>query len=219
MDQQQQQQPETAVFVGNLAYASTEDSIRNLFGSVGAIQRVKVLVFSDTQRPKGAAIVTFEEASAAAQAVDQLQGASLDGRQISLRPFYTNGPPQREGGFRGESRGGRGGDFGGRGGFRGGRGGDFGGRGGDFGGRGAGRAPAPAGAGVVVTVGNLPFRSTWRDIKDVFNQVAPVLRADITSRGSGSVSFATMDEAMAVVKDLQGADLGGRPMSLRIARE
>jgi RNA recognition motif-containing protein len=208
----QQQQPETAVFVGNLAYASTEDSLRNLFGTVGAIQRVKVLVFSDTQRPKGAAIVTFEDASAAALAIEQLQGATLDGRQIALRPFFTNGPPQREGGFRGESRGGRGGDFGGRGGFRGGR-------GGDFGGRGAGRAPAPSGGGVVVAVGNLPFSSTWRDLKDVFNQVAPVLRADITSRGAGTVSFATMDEAMAVVKDLQGADLGGRPMSLRIARE
>jgi hypothetical protein len=75
------------------------------------------------------------------------------------------------------------------------------------------------GAGVVVAVGNLPFSSTWRDIKDVFNQVAPVLRADITSRGCGTVSFSTMDEAIAAVRELQGSDLGGRPMSVRIARD
>lgn len=199
-----QQQAERAVFVGNLAYASTEDTLRDLFGSVGAIQNIKVLVFSDTQRPKGAAVVTFAEPSAAARAIHDLQGATVDGREIALRPFYTNGPPPREGGaFRG-----RGGDSGGRGGFRG---------GGDFGGRGGGRGPAPHGAGVVVAVGNLPFSSTWRDIKDVFNQVAPVLRADMTSRGSGTVSFSTMDEAIAAVRELQGSDLGGRPMSVRIA--
>ena len=204
----QQQQAERAVFVGNLAYASTEDTLHNLFGSAGAIQNVKMLVFSDTQRPKGAAVVTFAEPSAAARAIHELQGASVDGRPIALRPFYANGPPPREGGaFRG-----RGGDSGGRGGFRG---------GGDFGGRGGGRGPAQhgAGAGVVVAVGNLPFSSTWRDIKDVFNQVAPVLRADITSRGSGTVSFSSMDEAIAAVRELQGTDLGGRPMSVRIARD
>jgi cold-inducible RNA-binding protein len=207
----QQQQAERAVFVGNLAYASTEDTLRDLFGSVGAIQNVKVLVFSDTQRPKGAAVVTFAEPSAAARAIHELQGASVDGRPIALRLFYANGPPPREGGgaFRG-----RGGDSGGRGGFRG---------GGDFGGQrgGGGRGPAPygTGAGVVVAVGNLPFSSTWRDIKDVFNQVAPVLRADITSRGCGTVSFSTMDEAIAAVRELQGSDLGGRPMSVRIARD
>jgi cold-inducible RNA-binding protein len=199
-----QQQGERAVFVGNLAYASTEDTLRDLFCSVGAIQNIKVLVFSDTQRPKGAAVVTFAEPSAAARAIHDLQGATVDGRPIALRPFYTNGPPPRDGGaFRG-----RGGDSGGRGGFRG---------GGDFGGRGGGRGPAPHGAGVVVSVGNLPFSSTWRDIKDVFNQVAPVLRADMTSRGSGTVSFSTMDEAIAAVRELQGSDLGGRPMSVRIA--
>ena len=182
--QQHQQQEETSVFVGNLSYSTTEATLADFFSTVGAVQRAKVLVFNDTQRPKGAAVVTFQDAGAAQRAVQELDGSNLDGRQIHLRPYYTNAPPPRVGGGRGR----------GDGGF------------------------VRSSPGVVVTVSNLPFNITWRELKDTFNTVAPVMRADTVARGQGTVSFSTMDEATTALQHLQGADLGGRPMSLRIAR-
>jgi nucleolin len=141
------QQEGNTIFVGNLSFNTTEDSLYSFFGAVGTVQRAKVLVHRDTQKPKGQAIVTFDDAATATKAINELNGSDLDGRQVSIRVF-SSAPPPREGGYGGgrggggygggygggdrSYGGGRGGGrgFGDRGGFRGGRG------GGDYGGRG-----------------------------------------------------------------------------------
>ena len=112
---------EKAVFVGNMSYQTTEETLAATFSAMGTVARIKILTDRETGRPRGQAIVNFEEAAAAAKAVAALQGSEIDGRQINVRIFYTN-PPAREGG--------RGGGFGGRGGGRGRGFGDRGGRGG-----------------------------------------------------------------------------------------
>lgn len=124
----------TSVFVGNLSYTTTEDSLRQLFSSCGAIKEVRVATDS-TGGSRGFAHVDFESPESVEQAV-QKSGQEVDGR--SIRVDFSN--KRREGGggsrggfrggFRGDRGGYRGGSRGGRGGFRGGFEGERGSRGG-----------------------------------------------------------------------------------------
>lgn len=113
------------LFVGNLGFKTTEDSLRDFFGSGVANVRIAM---NEEGRPKGFAHIEFESPDAARKALDSNNGKEIDGREVRL-DLASNG------GSRGGRGGSRGGDRG-RGGFRG-RGGDRGGRGGGFrGGRG-----------------------------------------------------------------------------------
>ncbi len=119
------------LYVGNLSFNSTADSVRAAFQGVGEVTDVHLVTDRDTGRSRGFAFVTMGSAQAAADAIARMNGANLDGR-----PLRVNEAEERRGG----GGGGGGGGFGG-GGPRGGGGGggrDGGGRGGrgDGGGRG-----------------------------------------------------------------------------------
>lgn len=125
------------VFVGNISWNTTENSLKDAFSGCGAVVAVRIAKGPDGQA-KGFAHVEFDSTEAVSKAV-ALAGSDIDGRQIRVDPAKSS-----SGGGRGGDRGGRGGrggfggGFGGRGGDRGGRGGR-GGFGGGFGGRGGGR--------------------------------------------------------------------------------
>ena len=128
----------STVFIGNLSFNTSAESIREFFGECGTVKDVRIPMNEDG-RPKGFAHIEFEEPKAAAEAL-KLNGQELDGRAVRLDLSTSKGSGGRGGfgGGRGGFGGGRGGfDRGGRGGFGGGRGGFGGGRGGfDRGGRG-----------------------------------------------------------------------------------
>lgn len=108
------------LFVGNLPYTTTEDSLRELFSSDGRnVSRVTIVTDRDTGRSRGFAFVEMATDEEAQSAVSALNGAELDGRP--LRVDIAHDKPGGGGGGGGGGRGGRGG---GRGGDRGGRGGD-----------------------------------------------------------------------------------------------
>ena len=147
----------STLFVGNMSFQSSEDSVRDFFHKCGPIVSVRIAQ-GDDGRNRGFCHVEFESPEAAKSAL-KMGGQEMDGREVRLdisagrgagggrgRGGFDRGG---RGGFRGGDRGGfrggsggfRGGDRGGfRGGFRGGdrggfRGGDRGGRGGFRGGR------------------------------------------------------------------------------------
>jgi nucleolin len=136
-----------SLIVKNLSYDTTEDDLKEAFkGATGA----RILTHQDTGRSKGFGFVDFETVEEAKQALTNMTGETIDGREITIDFAHkrgSGGPHRggRGGGFRGGRGGGGGGGFrGGRGGggFRGGRGGDRGGRGrGGRGGRGRGGRP------------------------------------------------------------------------------
>ncbi|AKF10964.1 RNA recognition motif domain-containing protein [Sandaracinus amylolyticus] len=126
------------LYVGNLSFHTTEDTLRATFEAIGGVERVDVPMDRMTGRPRGFAFVTMASAEDAKRAIGDLDGSMLDGRPLRVnvaedRPRGGGGG----GGFGGGGGGGGRGGFGGGGGGGGGRGG-YGGGGGGRGGRGGG---------------------------------------------------------------------------------
>ena len=114
-----------SIFVGNLDFGTTEDSIRTLFEQHGAVDRVNLIRDRDTGQPRGFAFVEMADSSEADRAITALNGSSLDGRAINVneaRPKAERaGHGGGGGGFRSGNRSGGGRPRGGGGGGRGGR--------------------------------------------------------------------------------------------------
>src|SRR3954452_12734493 len=117
------------LYVGNLSFNSTTESVRAAFSESGEVTDVHIVTDRDSGQSRGFGFVTMGSAQQAQNAIAAMNGVLLDGR--SLRVNEAEERQNRGGG------GGGGGGFGGGGGG-GGRGGGGGGRGGGGGGRGGG---------------------------------------------------------------------------------
>ena len=103
------------IYVGNLAYATTDDGLKAAFAAFGEVTAVRVVTDRMTGRSKGFGFVTMPDATQAQAAIDALNGKELDGRTVRVNESQPK-PREERGGFRGS----RGGFGGGRGGFGGG---------------------------------------------------------------------------------------------------
>jgi cold-inducible RNA-binding protein len=92
------------LFVGNLAYAVTEDDLRELFSQAGTCESVSLVLDRDTGQSRGFAFVTMATAEDASRAKKQIDGTDLKGRR--LRVDEAN---DQSSGVRGASRGAGGG--------------------------------------------------------------------------------------------------------------
>ena len=108
--------PSNTLFIGNLSFDSTNDSIHEAFSAFGEISRVSLPTDRESGNPKGFGYVDFNTVDEAKAALESMNGTEVDGR--SIRVDYAT-PREDNGG--GGGRGGRGGfgDRGGRGGGRG----------------------------------------------------------------------------------------------------
>jgi len=114
------------MYVGNLAFGTTKQTLEALFGAHGVVTDVHLPTDRDTGRPRGFAFVTMDSRAAMESAIKDLDGKNVDGRAIKVNEAQ---PREERGGGGYGGGGGRGGDRGGdRGGYGGGRGGDRGGR-------------------------------------------------------------------------------------------
>ena len=89
------------IFVGNLDFAATEESVRSLFEPYGQVDRVNVVTDRDTGRSRGFAFVEMSDAGEADRAIAALNGANLDGRALNVneaRPKPQGGGGGRPGG-------------------------------------------------------------------------------------------------------------------------
>lgn len=89
------------IFVGNLDFGATEDSLRSLFEAYGTVERVSLVTDRDTGRSRGFAFVEMADTAEADRAIDALNGTNLGGRAINVneaRPKTDKGagaPRQR----------------------------------------------------------------------------------------------------------------------------
>ncbi|MGB0590315.1 MAG: RNA recognition motif domain-containing protein [Myxococcota bacterium] len=111
------------LFVGGLAWATTDGTLKAHFDQCGEVTEAKVITDRETGRSRGFGFVTFTDEESALSAKEQLHGTELDGRTI--RVDTATARPPRSGGGGGGGRGGYGG--GGGGGYGGGGGGGYGG--------------------------------------------------------------------------------------------
>jgi RNA recognition motif-containing protein len=98
------------LYVGNLSFDATSESVRKAFAEIGEVTDVHVATDRETGRSRGFAFVTMASAQQAADAISRMNGAMLDGR-----PLRVNEAEERRGGG-GRGFGGGGGGGGGRGG-------------------------------------------------------------------------------------------------------
>lgn len=121
------------LYVGNLAYTTTEQELQDLFAPYGEVKSVNIVKDKFTGQARGFGFVEMGDKDMGQAAIDGLNGSDIGGRKIRVNEALAkeaqgSRPRSFGGGGRGGSRGGFGGS---RGGFGGGRGGD---RGGDRGG-------------------------------------------------------------------------------------
>lgn len=72
------------LFIGSLAYATTDDSLKAFFETIGPVVSARVITDRDSGRSKGFGFVEFEKDEDNQKAVDQLNGKELDGRTINV---------------------------------------------------------------------------------------------------------------------------------------
>jgi cold-inducible RNA-binding protein len=107
------------IFVGNLSFDTTEDTLRSLFEDKGAVDEVAIVTDRATGRPRGFAFVTMANHNEARAAIETLNGVELDGRKLNISEARPKTESRREGGggggggYGGGGRGGRGGRGGG----------------------------------------------------------------------------------------------------------
>ena len=72
------------LYVGNINFTTTEDTLRQTFSEFGDVEEVAVITDRETGRPRGFAFVTMPDDNAARNAAEALNGKELDGRALNV---------------------------------------------------------------------------------------------------------------------------------------
>ncbi len=72
------------IYVGNLSYRVREDDLQEVMAEYGEVVSCKIIKDRETNKSKGFAFVEMDDASAA-KAIEELNGAELDGRTMVLK--------------------------------------------------------------------------------------------------------------------------------------
>ena len=73
----------TKLYVGNLPFTATEDSVRALFAPHGTVEKLNLITDRDTGRPRGFGFVEMSSADAA-RAMQALNGKDFGGRALKI---------------------------------------------------------------------------------------------------------------------------------------
>ena len=90
----------TKMFVGNLPFSVTEESLRALFTPHGTVDKVALITDRETGQPRGFGFVEMPNAEAA-RAMQALNGTDFGGRAIKVNEAKER--ERSQGGFRGGS--------------------------------------------------------------------------------------------------------------------
>ena len=76
------------LFVNNLSYKTTDESLKKYFSKYGEVESTKIVFDKETGRPKGVGFCKFCDSSSAAKALKDNDNLFLDGRPIAVS--YSN---------------------------------------------------------------------------------------------------------------------------------
>ncbi|MCP4306913.1 MAG: RNA-binding protein [bacterium] len=74
----------TNIYVGNLTFATSSSDLQALFEEYGEVVKAQVISDRDTGRSRGFGFVEMTSADAAATAMEELNGKSIDGRDLTV---------------------------------------------------------------------------------------------------------------------------------------
>ncbi len=92
------------LYVGNLAYSTTQEAVRELFTQAGDVADVALITDRETGRPKGFGFVEMATEEGAQEAIRRFNGFTLDNRALTVNEARPR--EERSGGFGGGNRGG-----------------------------------------------------------------------------------------------------------------
>ena len=72
------------IFVGNLSFGATEDTVRALFETHGTVDRVNICTDRDSGQPRGFGFVEMANDGEAEKAISAVNGKELDGRPLNV---------------------------------------------------------------------------------------------------------------------------------------
>src|SRR6201993_4914820 len=103
------------LYVGNLPFSTTEQSLTDTFSECGTVDSVKIITDRDTGRSKGFGFVEMSTDDEAQKAISKFNGADFDGRAMTVNEAKPMAPRENRGGGGGGGfgRGGGGGGWGG----------------------------------------------------------------------------------------------------------
>jgi RNA recognition motif-containing protein len=197
--------PTNRVYVGNLPWQTSWQDLKDHMRKAGNVTRADVFI-DETGRSKGCGIVEYSTPEEAQTAIKTLNDTKIDETERLIfvredreeRAFTPAAAPRGGGLGRGIPRG--------RGGFN-----------PHFSmGRGGFVPPAPSARGRQVFIGNLPYTTSWQDLKDRFRQAGNIIRADVLldttgrSKGQGTVLFESPGDAQKAIRMFDNTDFQQR---------
>ncbi|EER06759.1 splice factor, putative [Perkinsus marinus ATCC 50983] len=198
------------VYVGSLDFEVTESQLGDHMKSAGDVESVDILVRRDG-KSKGCALVEYKTEEAAEKAIDTLNDTEVGKRKIFVRE--DRGPIEEMDQDAATTRQGKG-------------------KGGKGKGKGKGKGfkgrdrirPLKVGEKDVhrlIYVGNLPWRTAWQDLKDLFRECGDVIRVDMAegwdgrSKGFATILFQDPEGAQKAIEKYNGYELQGRKLFVR----
>lgn len=72
------------LFVGNISFNTTENNLQDAFAAHGTVLEANLMVDRTTGRPRGFGFITMSTQEEAQAAISALNGASIDGRNLTV---------------------------------------------------------------------------------------------------------------------------------------
>jgi RNA recognition motif-containing protein len=82
------------IFVGNLAFTTTEHDLRQLFEPYGSVDTILIMTDRETGRSRGFGFVEMPDSHAAESAIDALNGTQVAGRALTVNEARPREPRQ-----------------------------------------------------------------------------------------------------------------------------
>ena len=95
------------LYVGNLPFSTTDESLQEIFAQAGTVQSAKIITDRDTGRSKGFGFVEMSTDQEATDAIQKFNGADYGGRNMTVAEARPMAPREDRGGSRGGGGGGR----------------------------------------------------------------------------------------------------------------
>lgn len=186
------------IYVKNLSFTTSPDSLKTVFSSVGPVRAVTVASKKKDGKvlSLGFGFVEFERSESVNRALDELQGYALDGHALVLRKSLQNASSSMESGSTKRKSSDR-----------------------------DAVSDEKNAGNTKLLIRNIPFEATLKDIKELFSSFAQIKRFRLPKRfggqhrGFGFVEFLTHKEAANAKETLAHTHLYGRHLVIEWAKE